>query len=182
MEDHPTPDTPIKTIGLREVCEVNGRHFSRRKGAQRWDLLEPDTGAPASTAISPLYLSLVLEAQGPGEPFHWSLFVARENQSGLLYQVKGDAEYMVYEPSSGPIDIAGSEDFYAMYQLGTVSEEQALVVKEVAENEMPPRAPDRRSVRENCQGWAVRVIGKLVDRGIVSGRKLEMARSMLQSV
>lgn len=45
-------------------------------------------------------------------------------------------------------------------------QQQATVVKQVAENE-PPRTPNRQSLRENCQGWTVRVISKLAERGIV---------------
>lgn len=57
-----------------------------------------------------------------------------------------------------------------------------MVVKEVADSEPPPRAPDRQSVKENCQGWAVRVIEKLVERGIVPNEKLQMASSMMEPV
>ncbi|KAL4782227.1 hypothetical protein BJX76DRAFT_333189 [Aspergillus varians] len=32
MSDYPSSSTPIKTIGLREVCEVNSRTFTRRRG------------------------------------------------------------------------------------------------------------------------------------------------------
>ncbi|KAJ5183471.1 hypothetical protein N7492_001087, partial [Penicillium capsulatum] len=175
--NHPpfVPDAQIKTVGLREICENNGRHFYRRKGTQQWIEYTPETPSiPASNADSPLYLSLVLEEQGPREPFHWSLLVARGSEPGFVYQVHGDAEYMIYEPSDGPVDIVNSECFSNLYQLATVSEEQGLVVNEVAQKEPPPRAPDRRSVTENCQGWVVRVIEKLVERGIV------LARSMLE--
>ena len=37
-----------------------------------------------------------------------------------------------------------------------------MVVKEIADSEPPPRATNRKSVKENCQGWSVRVITKLV--------------------
>jgi hypothetical protein len=54
--------------------------------------------APLESA--PLYLSLAHHAQGPGEPFHWSLFVAHENQPGSVYQVKGDAESWLMNPKT----------------------------------------------------------------------------------
>lgn len=39
------------------------------------------------------------------------------------------------------------------------TEQQAIVVKEVADSELPPRAPYQQLVRQNCQlGWTVRVI------------------------
>ncbi|PGH18290.1 hypothetical protein AJ79_00629 [Helicocarpus griseus UAMH5409] len=43
----------------------------------------------------------------------------------------------------------------------------ALAVKEVVEQEPPPRAENQAAVKENCQSWAVRVIAKLAERGIV---------------
>lgn len=181
--DYPGPGTPIKTIGLREVCEINGQTFSRRAGTERWTKHKPETlNPPPQDEQSPLHLSLVLEAQGPDEPFHWSLLVAHENKPGFLYHVTGDAEYMTYEPSDGPTDIVNSESFSTIYHLAELTEEQALLVKEIAEMEPPPRAPDRRSATENCQGWAVRVIGRLVEKGVVQRAKLDMARAMLLPV
>ena len=175
MSDYPTSTTPIKTIGLREVCEVGGRHFKRRIGTQEWIEYRSENTSPPPD--KPLYLSLVHEKQGQGEPLHWSLFVAHENQLGSAYQVKGDAEYMIYEPSI--LDITSSASFLTLYQLAVVTEQQAMVVKEIADSEPPPRAPNRQSVKENCQGWSVRVITKL---GIVPSAKLQIARSMIQPV
>lgn len=182
MSDYPTSTTPIKTIGLREVCEINGRHFRRRKGTQQWIEYEPENSSLPPAQSLPLYLSLIHQRQGPGEPLHWSLFVARENQPGSVYQVKGDAEYMIYQPPGRLIDITISASFLNLYQLAVVTEQQAMVVKQVADSELPPRAANRHSVKENCQGWTVRVITKLVERGIVPNAKLQMARSMMQPV
>ncbi|PYI29850.1 hypothetical protein BP00DRAFT_347763 [Aspergillus indologenus CBS 114.80] len=181
MIDYPTSATPIMTIGLREVCEVNGRLFNRRKGTQQWIESKQETSSMPLGQSEALYLSLVHHKQGPGEPLHWSLFVARENQPGSVYQVKGDAEYMIYHPTH-LVDITTSASFLNLYQLAVVTEQQAMVVKQVADSELPPRAPNRQSVRENCQGWTVRVIAKLVERGIVPSAKLQMARSMMQPV
>ncbi|EGE08384.1 hypothetical protein TEQG_07494 [Trichophyton equinum CBS 127.97] len=184
MSDYPTSSTPVKTVGLREICEVNGRYFSRKTCTQQWFEYQPeDTSPPASQAQSQaLELSLVHQKQGPGEPLHWALLVARENQPGMVYQVKGDAEYMTYQAPNRSVDITSSASFLTMYQLAVVTEQQAAVVKEVADNETPPRAPNRQSVKENCQGWTVRVITKLVEKGIVSNAKLQMAKSMMQPV
>ncbi|KAL3481426.1 hypothetical protein BJX99DRAFT_164597 [Aspergillus californicus] len=183
MSGYPTPTTPTKIIGLREICEVNGHHFKRRKGTQQWTEYKPDDPSSLQPPQSqPLYLSLVQEKQGPGEPLHWSLFVARENQPGLVYMVTGDAEYMVHQHSTELIDITSSESFLTAYQLASVTEEQAMIVTQVANQETPPSAPNRQSVKENCQGWSVRVIARLVEMGIVPTAKLDMARSMLQPV
>lgn len=182
MSGYPTSATPIKTIGLREVCEVNGRRFSRRKGTEQWIESKLDHSFLPLDQSEALYLSLVHQKQGPGEPLHWSLFVARENQPGSVYQVKGDAEYMIYQPPTHLVDITTSASFSNLYQLAVVTEQQAMVVKQVAYSEPPPRAPNRQSVRENCQGWTVRVIAKLVEKGIVPSAKLQMARSMMQPI
>lgn len=59
----------------------------------------------------------------------------------MVYQVKGDAEYMTYNAPNRPVDITSSASFLAMYQLAVVTEQQAAVVKDVADNEIPLRAP-----------------------------------------
>jgi hypothetical protein len=124
----------------------------------------------------------VHQRQGAGEPRHWSLSVAHENWPGFIYQVKGYAEFMTYLPSDRLIDITKSGTFLTSYQLAVLTEHQATLVKQVADNEPPPRAPNRQSVQKNCQGWTVRVIAKLVERGIVPAAKLNMARSMMEPV
>ncbi|PIG89417.1 hypothetical protein AARAC_003835 [Aspergillus arachidicola] len=177
---YPTPSTPIQTIGLREICQVNGHHFKRIRAKAEWTEYSPEDISLPPTEPQPPYLSLVHESQGPDEPLHWSLFVARENEPGWLYQVTGDAEHMIYEPSDDKVDITSSESFLTLYQLASVTEGQAMVVKSIADRETPRRAVNRREVKENCQGWVVRVIGRLVEEGIVSGSKLEMARAMMQ--
>ncbi|KZF22289.1 hypothetical protein L228DRAFT_149852 [Xylona heveae TC161] len=181
MSYYPTSTTSVQTVGLREVCEVNGRGFWRRKGTQQWIEYDPGNLSLPPAEAQPLYLSLVQEAQGEGEPLHWALHVGCENQPGSEYQVTGDAECMVYQPANDA-DITNSESFLNLYQLAVVTEEQAMVVKQIADSEPPPRAPNRQSVTENCQGWTVRVIAKLVERGIVPSGKLQMARSMMQPV
>ncbi|KAI5298149.1 hypothetical protein KEM55_003754 [Ascosphaera atra] len=98
-----------------------------------------------------------------GEPDHWSIYVAREGVAGMVYQVTGDAEY----------------GFKTAYVLADITEEQAAIVKECADEIAPPRAANRAAVRENCQNWAVRVIGALVARGVVSQAKLDMAVDLL---
>ncbi|OAF61255.1 hypothetical protein VC83_02122 [Pseudogymnoascus destructans] len=53
----------------------------------------------------PLVLSVVTQRQVPGEPDHWSLFVASEDEAGEVFQVKGDAQQMAYCPSDRPVQI-----------------------------------------------------------------------------
>jgi hypothetical protein len=72
-----------------------------------------------------------------------------------------------------------------VYCLAVVSEDQARaakLVKWAAEQEPPPQAENRKSVTENCQGWTVRVIARLVKEKIVMAQKLEVAKSLMQAV
>ncbi|PYH93859.1 hypothetical protein BO71DRAFT_326666, partial [Aspergillus ellipticus CBS 707.79] len=166
------------------LCEVNDHHFKRLKGTDKWTEYIPEhehTTLPA-TDSDPLYLYLIHENQGPGEPRHWSLFLARENQQGWVYQVTGDAEFMTYEPSAEMVDATSTEEFYSAYQLATVTEDQVVVIKQVCESEAPLSAPNRRLVRDNCQGWAVRVVARLVGEGVVGESKLRMMRGMVEPV
>lgn len=175
--------TTIKSFGFTEMCEVNGRTFTRRKGTHQWTEHTASTSSSNQSLLSPpLCLSLVQQRQGNGEPLHWSLFVSRENQPGYVYQVKGDAEHMSYLPSNRVVNIVQSGTFWNIYNLATVTEEQQAMVRNIAAAEVPPRAKDRKSVTENCQGWTFRVITKLVGLGLVSTSKLEMAKSMLEPV
>ncbi|KAJ5731465.1 uncharacterized protein N7483_005973 [Penicillium malachiteum] len=181
MNEYPSSATPRRIIGLREICEVNGRTLTRLRGTQQWTEHSSALEIPDSS-LSSINLSLVLEDQGEGEPRHWFLFVGRENEPGYVYQVKGDAEYMTYEPSEGPVEIASAEICLDIYHIAVVNEEEALSIRKVAESEPPPRAPSQRLVTENCQGWTIRVLSRLVDMRIVASEKYQMAHAMLQPV
>ncbi|OJD12309.1 hypothetical protein AJ78_07075 [Emergomyces pasteurianus Ep9510] len=181
MSNYPPPGTPFKAVGFSEYCAFNGKEFRRKRGAQQW--IESEALDSNLTSLDhALHLSLIQHKQAEGEPNHWSLFVARENEAGPVYQVTGDAECMSYQPSPVPTNIPSSESFLNAYDLAVVTDAQALIVKEVAENEPPPKAENRQAVVENCQGWTVRVIAKLVAKGIVGSAKLEMARSMVEPI
>lgn len=131
------------------------------------------------TLDEPIYLSLVRETQLGDAPDHWLLFVGRDGQVGKAYQVTGDAEFMSYVED---VRAELSDDFRDSYQLATITKEQAEEVREVAKSEAPPMAKDRASVVENCQGWAVRVVERLVGMGIVGREKLGMMRGMVQAL
>jgi hypothetical protein len=188
MSEYPPADIPTQTRGLREVCQFDGRTFHRRKGTQDWIEDQPEAESTCPPAEFPhLYLHLVQEEQGPGEPNHWALFLADENEPdyGYVHQVTGDAQYMTYEPSAEKVNLYDAAVTSNVYTLAVVSKDQAKVaqlVKQVAGQEPPPRAEDRKSVTENCQRWTTRVIAKLVQGGIVMPQKLGIVRSMLQPV
>ncbi|EEQ85323.2 uncharacterized protein BDCG_08592 [Blastomyces dermatitidis ER-3] len=127
-------------------------HIKRRKGVQQWTEVSPQGGFQESTELSPLLLSLVHQEQAPGEPLHWSLFVAREGQTTW----------------DSPVDITTLTSFFNLYNIAIVTELQAGIVKQVAGQKSPPQAPSWQAVTENCQGWAVCVIAKLIiKRGII---------------
>ncbi|KAJ5960469.1 uncharacterized protein N7479_007619 [Penicillium vulpinum] len=188
MSEFPPPGTPIKTRGFRQVCEVDGRTFFKKNGAQEWieDKSNPEDLKPP--AENPhLYLYLVQEEQAPGEPNHWALFLADENEPdyGYVYQVTGDAQDMKYEPSAEKVNVVDAGLTSNVYTLAVVTQEQdraAKLVKQAAESELPPQAENRKAVTENCQGWTVRVIEKLVKEKIVMPQKLEVARSLMEAV
>ncbi|KAE8395064.1 hypothetical protein BDV23DRAFT_179052 [Aspergillus alliaceus] len=96
---HPSSTNPVQVMGLREVCQVDGHHFKRIRGQEHWIAYKPEDIFPPPGEREPMYLSLIHKARGPDEPIHWSLFVARENEPGWLFQVPEDAEHMTYQPS-----------------------------------------------------------------------------------
>jgi len=50
---------------------------------------------------------------------------------------------------------------------------QAKMVQDVAREEKPPSADSVRDVRDNCQRWCLRVVEKLVGKGLVEERWVE---------
>ena len=66
------------------------------------------------------------------------------------------------------INLFNSLSFRDHYELATLSETQAERVKYCADQEVPPSAPNQAQVTENCQGWTVRVIRRLIQEGIVA--------------
>lgn len=159
---------------------MNGRMFKRKKGENQW--IEISTEISGSADQAPLQLQLVHHNQAPGEPIHWALYVARENEPGMVYEVTGDAECMTYAPSKEPVRVLEADTLRDVFTIANLSGADAQIVKETAEHEPPPRAASRKDVRENCQSWAVRVLARLAEKGIVEEAKVEMARSMVQPI
>lgn len=54
------------------------------------------------------------------------------------------------------------------------------IVKVVAEAEPPPRAKSRKEVKENCQYWAIRVMKKLVELGMMESQKVVDCQNLLE--
>lgn len=55
------------------------------------------------------------------------------------------------------------------------------VVKEVSEAEPPPTAENMREVKENCQGWTIRVVEQLKARNMIQ-RDVDFLRGLQQPV
>lgn len=165
----------ITRHGNWEYTTWESKSYRSRKGTKEWTLVDQP---PAEPQLTP---SLVLHAQEPGEPDHWSFFVAHEGGTGTEYQVKGDAELMHHTYAEG-VNIQNAASFKTAYTRANLSQVQAELVAYYANQEAPPSAPDRASVRENCQGWAVRVLEKPKGQNIVTEEWLENAKSMLEPV
>lgn len=116
-------------------------------------------------------LHLVREDQAEGEPRHWSLFVTSgedKSSKGTVWQVTGDAMCTHYNNLRDVAQFA-SDAFNSNYELNSsLTDVQERLVEDAVNNEMPPSAEDERSITENCQGWTIRVLRRLQDRGVVA--------------
>lgn len=54
------------------------------------------------------------------------------------------------------------------------------IVKKVAAAEPPPQAKSRKEVKENCQYWAIRVMKKLVELGMMDSQKVVDCQKLLE--
>ena len=126
-------------------------------------------------------LKLVRQQQITGEPDHWSLFLAREGQPGVVFQVKGDALTMHYAHANN-INVLSSQSYKDSYIIAKPTEHQAARIRYWATHEAAPRAPNQAAIRENCQGWTIRVIRRLVTEGIVQQKWVNTAVSLQQPI
>ncbi|KAE8404988.1 hypothetical protein BDV37DRAFT_246209 [Aspergillus pseudonomiae] len=75
---------------------------------------------------------------------------------------------MRYQPSPQSINVVSSASFLNLYHLATVTEQQAATVQQITASEPPPRAMNRAAVKDNCQGWVLRVMSSLsLSRGVL---------------
>lgn len=136
-----------------------------------------DRGEPSvSAAPEPKKLHLIRQDQAEGEPRHWSLFVVSgedKYSKGQVWQVTGDAMCMHYNNLSDTAHFA-AEGFRSSYELNpSLSEVQERMIEEAVRVELPPSAEEERSIKENCQGWTIRVLRRLQSQGIVAGGTAE---------
>lgn len=126
-------------------------------------------------------LQLVREEQTTGEPNHWFLFLAREGQPGVIFQVQGDA-IAIHHAHLPDTNILISESYKDSYVIARLDENQAERVGHWASEEAPPAATNQAAVRENCQGWTIRVMRRLVTEGIVEQKWVDIAVGLQEPV
>lgn len=170
------------TILNRAYIEyADGRQFSGRidpktNKVNDWKEVKADNaGSSSSTAQETKKLYLVLQSQAPGEPMHWSLFVSSGeslDSRGKVWQVKGDALLMHYQHAEN-VALLRSGSYYTSYVLNSdLSKSQESLIKEAAGKEKPPQAKNQRSVKENCQGWTIRVLKRLQGGNVVNKQQV----------
>lgn len=188
----------IQKAGIREYAtSPDGKvQYTRRLlgGHGQWELKfdkrgedEDQEGKQSQEAMrqeEKFILALIRHNQADGEPFHWSLFVYQEGKQdkGNVFQVTGDATSMSYAHSDQGVDEFASESFRDHFQLAELDARQVAMVRQSVSSESPPSAPSRREVHENCQGWTLRVVRRLVDQGLVGERWLLSLDSLRQPV
>ncbi|KAI9823855.1 MAG: hypothetical protein M1826_007601 [Phylliscum demangeonii] len=171
----------IQRHGNYEYRDFQGQSWHRRAGTTEWFPLETPPSDPSATAPPPTELHLIRKRQSEGEPDHWCLFLAPEGSSGSVYQVTGDAMAMGYGHAHG-VNVVLSASLRDSTIIAQPNEQQADRVRYWAEREEPPSAESMKEVKENCQGWAVRVIARLVEEGIVERRWCQYARGLMELV
>lgn len=129
--------------------------------------------------------------QYEGEPLHWALVVSPAEDAHnaslktMVFEVCGDPG----DPDTGMhhsfnldnrVTLRDMEDVRDIFELGHLSKEQVEMMTKIATNEKPPRAASRRDVDENCQGWCVRVVKRLIEKGWVKKEWLHKTESMME--
>ncbi|KAK4235712.1 hypothetical protein C8A03DRAFT_46201 [Achaetomium macrosporum] len=200
MANPKDPDNIINRVirNGREYIETSDgsswtRRLDRATGqplTDKWSAVEKPPPPPEDDQTTPesrpRYLTVVAEHQAEGEAKHWSLFAHHPNDmgtgAGRVWQVTGDAELMRFNHAEG-VDKMGSPDL-AWFQVlnNELSEEQFKRVDMIASEEKAPSAPNRAAVTENCQGWVLRVLGRLVKEGIVEERMVGILRGYMDAI
>lgn len=169
-----TPKTEFKT-------DQDGRNWRRKTRDTGWELLEdirpsaqPLPSRPNSTELR---LLVVRENQAEGEPKHWYLCLCRDDDFCVrTFQVTGDATHMVLKTEVN-IDRLHAPDYLTSYELKAgLLQEHVSLIESIVVSEPAPEAPNRRSVKENCQGWTLRVLARLADKDLVEAKDIDWLR------
>ncbi|KAF2269386.1 hypothetical protein CC78DRAFT_574948 [Lojkania enalia] len=143
----------------RKISEMNGPRNSIDNCELSLDIL------PTFKANPNIYL--LTEAQAEKEPHHWILLLAYEGYAEEVYQVTGDAECRYYDQIPVANPVASNTFLKAITLAEDVDDTAPNRIKSHTKSEEPGHAPYRRSVTDNCQGWPLRVIVKLVRRELI---------------
>lgn len=166
------------------------------------------TTTPLFTRSDWWTLSLVRFYQFPGEALHWSLVISPTDDPGpipvpyvssienqvlrntFILEVRGDPEQMFYKEMKTRKHVSLLEDIHSIYELSSFGVMDLArkeggtfdAIRNISREIECPKAKNRKLASENCQGWCVKVIERLVEKGVVGQEKLQMAKNMLQSV
>ncbi|KAL3473684.1 hypothetical protein BJX99DRAFT_233121 [Aspergillus californicus] len=137
--------------------------------------------APAS----PVHLCLIRTDPGFGLPRQWCLFVGRADESGMTYEVIDETPSIAGDELREVTDhcitsLPGTASTRSMFIMATLTITQAGMVGDIAIMEPPSRIFNPLLVADS-QGWAIRVIAKLVEQGIVLQARLDDVLCMLET-
>lgn len=144
----------------------------------------PTQSLSSGGAVINLRLLVVRENQAQGEPKHWDLCLCRDDDFCVrIFQVTGDATHMVLKTEED-MERLHAPDYHTSYGLRTgLLPQHISLLESTVLSEPAPEAPDRRSVKENCQGWTLRVLARLAEKDLVEARDIEwMRRDWLEPV
>ena len=86
---------------------------------------------------------------------------------------------MRYEHAKN-IDIMRSESFADSFLLKSeLSAIDLQMVKDSVAHQAPPCAENQRDVKENCQGWTIRVLRDLAASGVIDKKWIDSAIDMM---
>jgi hypothetical protein len=98
-----------------------------------------------------------------------------------VFQVTGDAISM-FKRFEENVDVTVADDFYDIYEIGRLDKSGKEKLMSAVEIEDAPKARMQRDVKENCQGWAIRVVKRLSESDVLETRWLESMTKMLERV
>ena len=80
------------------------------------------------------------------------------------------------------MDVTVADDIYDIYELARLDTSGKEKLMSAVEIEDAPRARKQRDVKENCQGWAIRVVKRLSESDVLENRWVESMTKMLERV
>ncbi|KAL4996670.1 hypothetical protein BDV10DRAFT_186908 [Aspergillus recurvatus] len=134
----------------------------------------------------PLWLALIRQLQANGQPDKWSLFLAHEQEPGLLYELRtkecdNNLAYL-YEAPVGKVHLPSPGHTWSMYTMRSITNDEAKRVHEVA-GRQPIQGldsgSDGRDFVSASQRWVENIIEELVEEGVLEPRVLKDVRSMM---